>query len=63
MSKTSAGSYRKKDVALTKRYGKIGISAVAAATRYQGKGKNETSPQPRVRRISQRMAPDKKAGS
>jgi hypothetical protein len=41
--KTAVGAVRK-DVALTKRYGKIGIPAVAAAARYQGKGKNENSP-------------------
>ena len=35
---------RQKDMALTQRYGQIGISAVAAAVRYQGKGNNEILP-------------------
>jgi hypothetical protein len=44
MKRKAAVSALRKDVALTKRYGKIGISAVAAAARYQGKGNNENSP-------------------
>jgi hypothetical protein len=35
MKRKTAVSALRKDVALTKRYGKIGIPAVAAATRYQ----------------------------
>jgi len=41
--KTTVNALRE-DVALTKCYGKIGIPAVAAAARYQGKGNNENSP-------------------
>ena len=43
MNKTNAANAHRKDVALTRRYGKIGISAVAAAARYQGKGKKSST--------------------
>jgi hypothetical protein len=44
MKRKTAISAGRKDVALTRRYGQIGIPAVAAAAPYQGKSKNENSP-------------------
>ena len=44
MKRKTAISAPRKDVALTRRYGQIGIPAVAAAVSYQGKCKNENSP-------------------
>jgi hypothetical protein len=44
MKRKTAISAPPKDVALTPRYGQIGIPAVAAAAPYRGKGKNENSP-------------------
>ena len=41
MDSKHAISASRTDAAITKRYGKIGIPAVAAAARYQGKDKNE----------------------
>ena len=43
MNKESAVSAPRKDAGITQRYGKIGISAVAAAARYQDKGKNDST--------------------
>ena len=44
MKRKSASSASRKDVAITQRYGEIGIAAVAAAARYQGKkGKNSAA--------------------
>jgi hypothetical protein len=39
-SRQNAG-HSQENLALDRRYGQIGISAVAAAARYQGAGKNE----------------------
>ena len=43
MDSKHAISASRTDAAITKRYGKIGIPAVAAAARYQGKDKNEST--------------------
>jgi len=44
MKRKTAGRSKQGDIALTKRYGRIGIPAVAAAARYQGQGRNGKSP-------------------
>ena len=44
MKRKTAIRALRKDVSLTRRYGQIGIQAVAAAAPYHGKGKNEKSP-------------------
>jgi len=45
MKSKGGNTARRNEDALAKRYGRIGISAVAAAARYQGKARNEASSQ------------------
>ena len=62
MKSKGGNTARRNEDALAKRYGRIGISAVAAAARYQGKARNEASSQTKqADKVGEREGPHQNA--